>query len=226
MRGASVVRRRSGTNLGETAAGSVNGRQADGGGSGLLAGGSATGAGAVARRETDPSSRSARGTQQVPQAITSAAAISPTAGQPGTATRPAAAGGRRPPATRSRMALSNWRVRWRLAAIIAVPTLTSAILGSLFIYGDVNNWNASGRVQHLAQLNAAVVVLTQKLEDERDLSAGYAAVRSDPGSLLARQLTGAQQATNTAVTTVVSDANGVGAGYQPDTQQDLTSLLN
>ena len=123
------------------------------------------------------------------------------------------------------MALSNWRVRWRLAAIIAVPTLTSAILGSLFIYGDVNNWNASGRVQHLAQLNAAVVVLTQKLEDERDLSAGYAAVRSDPGTL-AGQLTAAQQATNAAVTTVVSDANGVGAGYQPGTQQDLTSLLN
>ncbi|MGH3226462.1 MAG: sensor histidine kinase, partial [Streptosporangiaceae bacterium] len=122
------------------------------------------------------------------------------------------------------MALSNWRVRWRLAAIIAVPVLTAAILGSLFIYGDVSNWSASGRVQHLAQLNAAVVVLTQKLEDERDLSAGYAAVRSAPGPL-AGELTAAQRATNAAVTTVVNDANGVGAGFQPGTQQNLTSLL-
>jgi signal transduction histidine kinase len=123
------------------------------------------------------------------------------------------------------MSLSNWRVRWRLAAIIAVPVLAAAVLGSLFIYGDVNNLSASGRVQHLAQLNAAVVLLTQKLEDERDLSAGYAAVRSAPGPL-GSELTAAQQATNAAVTTVVNDANGVGAGYQPGTQQNLTSLLD
>ena len=123
------------------------------------------------------------------------------------------------------MALSNWRVRWRLAAIIAVPVLTAATLGSLFIYGDVSNWSASGRVQHLTQLNAAVVLLTQKLEDERDLSAGYAAVRSAPGPLAA-ELSAAQKATNAAVTTVVNDANGVGSGSQPGTQQNLTSLLD
>src|SRR5215831_19243144 len=47
MRGAKVVRRRSGTNPGEAAGatGAVNGRQADGGGSGLLAGGAAAGDG-------------------------------------------------------------------------------------------------------------------------------------------------------------------------------------
>src|SRR5215475_2710161 len=47
MRGANVVRRRSGTNPGEAtdATGAVNGRQADGGGSGLLAGGGAAGDG-------------------------------------------------------------------------------------------------------------------------------------------------------------------------------------
>src|SRR5438876_8537592 len=47
MRGANVVRRRSGTNPGETAGttGAVNGGQADGGGSGLLAGGAAAGDG-------------------------------------------------------------------------------------------------------------------------------------------------------------------------------------
>src|SRR5580693_8131990 len=45
MRGANVVRRRSATNPGEPASdtGSVNGGQANGGGSGLLAGSSATG---------------------------------------------------------------------------------------------------------------------------------------------------------------------------------------
>src|SRR5690348_9165759 len=47
MRGANVVRRRSGTNPGETAGatGAVNGGQADGGSPGLLAGGAAAGDG-------------------------------------------------------------------------------------------------------------------------------------------------------------------------------------
>src|ERR1700722_12117965 len=51
MRGANVVRRRSVTNPGETAdtTGAVNGGQADGGGSELLAGGSAAGDGSNGR---------------------------------------------------------------------------------------------------------------------------------------------------------------------------------
>ena len=65
----------------------------------------------------------------------------------------------RPGAARSRFALVNWRVRWRLAAVIAVPTLTAAVLGALTINGDVNQWEATGRVQHLAQLNGDVVKL-------------------------------------------------------------------
>ncbi len=94
--------------------------------------------------------------------------------------RPSAAPPRRPASSaQSRFALTNWRVRWRLVAVIAVPTLTAAILGSLQIYGDVNHWSAAGRVQRLAQLNSAVVRLTQALEDERDLSAGYASAFPD-----------------------------------------------
>jgi signal transduction histidine kinase len=132
----------------------------------------------------------------------------------------------RPSSGRSRFALINWRVRWRLVAVIAVPTLTAAILGSLQIYGDVSNWNASGRVQHLAQLNSAVVTLTQRLEDERDLSAGFAANRSAPGALA--PLLKAQAATSASVSTVNSLAAGVNAaaGYQPSTVQDLDQLTD
>ena len=59
MRGASVVRRRSVPNLGETSgsAGPVQPGQTDGGGSGLLAGGTAGDGPAIpgaARRDTDP----------------------------------------------------------------------------------------------------------------------------------------------------------------------------
>jgi signal transduction histidine kinase len=150
----------------------------------------------------------------------------PPAAAPGTG-RSGPARPRRPASAQSRFALTNWRVRWRLVAVIAVPTLTAAILGSLQIYGDVSNWNASGRVQHLAQLNSAVVRLTQTLEDERDLSAGFAANRS-AGGALPGELKSAQNATVAATNTVTALAAGVntGAGYQPATVQDLNALTD
>jgi hypothetical protein len=61
---------------------------------------------------------------------------------------------------------------WRLAAVIAV---IAAVLGALQISSEASNAVTFGRDQHLAQLNAAVVKLTQNLEDERDLSTAYAA---------------------------------------------------
>jgi Nitrate and nitrite sensing len=90
---------------------------------------------------------------------------------------------------------------------------------ALQISGDVSSYAASGRVQHLARLDAAVVTLTQKLEDERDLSAAYAA-REGNGPL-----THARAATDAAASAVRADAAGVGAGYSPGTVQDLKALL-
>ncbi len=133
---------------------------------------------------------------------------------------------RRPGSSRSRFALVNWRVRWRLAAIIAVPSLTAAVLGALTISGDINNWQATGRVQHLAQLNADVVRLSQKLEDELNVSAAYAATRPGNGAPTA-ELKQAQSATDGAASAVVNDSPGVttGAGYQPGTVQNLNAVL-
>ncbi len=133
---------------------------------------------------------------------------------------------RRPSASRSRFALVNWRVRWRLAAIIAVPSLTAAVLGALTINADVNNWQATGRVQHLAQLNGDVVQLSQSLEDELNVSAAFAATRPNNGGLAA-DLKQAQNVTNSAASAVINDSSGVttGAGYQPGTVQDLNAVL-
>ena len=82
-----------------------------------------------------------------------------------------------PGSARSRFALSNWRVQWRLALLIAVPFLTAAVLGAAAIDGDVNDWQTTGRVQHLAQLNSAVVKYIADLEDERDYSVASTANR-------------------------------------------------
>jgi signal transduction histidine kinase len=118
----------------------------------------------------------------------------------------------RPGSGRSRFALSNWRVRWRLAFLIAVPLLTAVVLGALTIAGDVSAWQTTGRVQHLAQLNSAVVKYIQAVEDERDYSVASTANR---GGFSARLRT-AQRATDGAAAEVAALADGitVRGGYQ------------
>ena len=136
---------------------------------------------------------------------------------------------RKPASARSRFALANWRVRWRLAAVIAVPTLTAAVLGALTIYGDVSNWQATGRVVHLAQLNAATIKLSQALEDELNASVAYAATNATTrptNAPLPLDLKQAQAATDSAANAVISDSSGVtvAAGYQPGTVQALDAV--
>ena len=63
---------------------------------------------------------------------------------------PVPAGG--PARKGSPFSISNWRVRWRLIAIITVPTVTALILGVIQIVGSVNNYSSFKRVQDLANL--------------------------------------------------------------------------
>jgi Nitrate and nitrite sensing len=212
------VRKRSVTNPGDPAgaAGAVSGGPADREGSVPLTGGSATGDGSAAVGGRDAASKG-------PQPITGPAASGGQTPavvaqpQPG-APLPADTVGTthphpgRPGPAGSRFALRNWRVRWRLAALIAVPLLTAAALGALTISGDVSNWQTSGRVQHLAQLNSAVVKYIQAVEDERDYSVASTANRS---SFSARLRT-AQRVTDGAAAEVNALADGitVGGGYQ------------
>jgi signal transduction histidine kinase len=75
----------------------------------------------------------------------------------------------------SRLSISNWRVGWRLIAIIAVPTVTAMVLGGIQIGNSVGNYVAFQRVQTLANLNALVVRGAAELADERDDIAGFVA---------------------------------------------------
>jgi signal transduction histidine kinase len=127
----------------------------------------------------------------------------------------------------SRFALSNWRVRWRLAAVIAIPTITAAILGAIQISSDASSYEAFGRVQHLVQLNTAVVTLSAYLENERDDSAGFvAAGRQTANTLYYDPMLTARTATDGEVAVVNQQAQGVtvAAGFQSDTVQDLNAL--
>ena len=128
----------------------------------------------------------------------------------------------RPGSAWSRFALRNWRVRWRLAALIAVPLLTAVVLGGLTIRGDVDNWQATGRVQHLTQLNSAVGKYIQAVEDERDYSVASTANRS----AFAARLRTAQRVTDGAAAQVTTLADGitVGGGYQLAAVQAMNAV--
>ena len=136
------------------------------------------------------------------------------------------------PSAGSRFAISNWRVRWRLAAVIAIPTITAAILGGIQIGSDLSSSEAAGRVLHLTQLNAAVITLTQDLENERDYSAGFIAAgrgqAGTPSTSMVGTLKTDYAQTASAIKVVQNESAGVttGDGYQSTTVQDLDALLS
>src|ERR1700760_3027233 len=145
----------------------------------------------------------------------------PVAGDPADAPHPA------PSRSGSRLALSNWRVRWRILALIVVPTLAAVILGGLRISSGVNSALADKRTQQLAQLNADVVSLTQNMEDERDLTAGYiAAGRPQLGTNPLRlALINQENATDESAQQVTGLASSIGSTYSSTIRQALNAVL-
>ena len=137
----------------------------------------------------------------------------------------------------SPFSISNWRVRWRLVAIIAVPTVTALILGVIQIVGSVNNYSSFKRVQDLANVNALVVTAAGQLADERDDTAGLVAaggqlvggtpvvpVTSSISTLLAT-VKSDQQTTNATINQIQTQAGAIqnGSGYRTQTVLDLTN---
>jgi signal transduction histidine kinase len=137
----------------------------------------------------------------------------------------------------SPFSISNWRVRWRLVAIIAVPTVTALILGVIQIVGSVNNYSSFKRVQDLANVNALVVRAAGQLADERDDTAGLVAaggqvVGGKPvlpvtGNIttLLSTVSKDRQATNTTIADIHNQAAAIqnGSGYRTQTVLDLSN---
>ncbi len=107
----------------------------------------------------------------------------------------------------SRFALRNWRVRWRLFAIILVPTMATLIFGVIQSADAVNSYNSFSNVKALANLNSLVVTGIGQLATERDLIAGYVAA-GKPASLES-QVIQAEQATNATLGQITAQSPGL-----------------
>jgi signal transduction histidine kinase len=117
-------------------------------------------------------------------------------------------------------------VRWRLIAIITVPTVTALILGVIQIVGSVNNYSSFKRVQDLANLNSLVVSGAALLADERDDTAGYVASGGQAASAaLKTKVNSDQNQTNQVTQQISQQAQAVvnGSGYRAQTVLDLSN---
>ena len=129
----------------------------------------------------------------------------------------------------SPFSISNWRVRWRLIAIITVPTVTALILGVIQIVGSVNNYSSFKRVQDLANLNSLVVHAAGMLADERDDTVGYVAAGGQSGSAASAPLRAKVLSDQTKTTQVTDQINQqaqavvTGSGYRAQTVLDLSN---
>jgi signal transduction histidine kinase len=127
--------------------------------------------------------------------------------------------------SRSRFALRNWRVSWRLIALIAIPTVTAMAFGGVRIQEAMRSASSYQRVQTLAELGQSVTSLANAMEDERDQLAGFIASGPRPRPLPAT-VTKAYQATNQAAGQVSTLAREIGPSYSAQVQNDLAAVLD
>jgi signal transduction histidine kinase len=135
-----------------------------------------------------------------------------------------------PLSSRARLSLVNWPVRTRLIAVFAAASITGLVLGGLRVADAVDTANGYTRVTQLTVLGRQITLLAQDLQNERDLTAGAAAItalqadavhdKAGPSvtaslqqSFLAgqRQLAAAQRTTSSAAAPVLPVAQQVSA---------------
>jgi signal transduction histidine kinase len=139
---------------------------------------------------------------------------------------------RAPARKNSRLALKNWRVSWRLIALIAIPTVTAMYFGGVRIDDAMHNATTYQHIQQLSNLGRAVTQLSYAMEDERDELSGYVASGrgSSPAPAGAPQLSVIEnnqfQQTNLAAARVRSLANGVNASFPISIRNDLAAVLD
>jgi signal transduction histidine kinase len=124
---------------------------------------------------------------------------------------------------RSALALRNWRVPWRLIALIAIPTVVAMAFAGLRVAAAANSAATFGRSAQLAVLSQQVTALAQAMEDERDLTASFIA---------ANRLATGQQALRRqyAQTDVLADRvraqmQEVGSAFPAQTRTDASAVI-
>ena len=122
------------------------------------------------------------------------------------------------------LALENWRVSWRLIALIVVPTAMGLAFAGLQVSMAERNAQTMARVERLAAAGQAITGLAQAMEDERDDSASFIAHARPAAGLprLARQYA----VTGRWAARVRPLVGQLGSGYPAQTMTDAAAVLS
>jgi signal transduction histidine kinase len=139
-------------------------------------------------------------------------------------------GGRKPRRTPSRWTPRNWRMRWRVLALVLIPSVAAIALGTARIQAARSTANNAADIQQLSILGRDITSLAESIQDERALAAGFVAAR-DTGQVsteraLLPELKAQELVTNTRVATVQGLAGQIGPGFPAVARTDLTFALS
>jgi signal transduction histidine kinase len=124
--------------------------------------------------------------------------------------------------------LRNWRVRWRVLALVLIPTVAALALGGVRIQAARDTSAAAGRTGQLGTLGNNLTALVESLEDERDLTAGYVASRLRGNMGLATPMVGQVQAqektTDGRISVVLAGIGQIGSAFPTVATKDLATV--
>jgi signal transduction histidine kinase len=125
--------------------------------------------------------------------------------------------------------LRNWRMRWRVVALVVIPTAAAIALGTLRVQAAQNTSSAAARIEQLGVLGGNITALVEAIEDERDLTAGYVATRlagmtPASGHILA-ELRHQYAVTGARLAAAQMLAGRIGPAFPAVARSDLTSAL-
>ena len=120
-------------------------------------------------------------------------------------------------------------MRWRVLALVLVPTVAALTLGTLRVSAAATTAATASRTAQLGAVGSAVTTLSEAVQDERDLTAGYIAANQGGQKALRAsilsQLRHQYTVTDARATALKSVATQIGAAYPATAQADLTSAL-
>src|SRR5215831_5498077 len=120
------------------------------------------------------------------------------------------------------LALRNWRVPWRLIALIAIPTVVAMGFAGLRVAAAAGSAATFGRSALLAGLSQQITGLAQAMEDERDLTAAFIAAGRPADGLATLQKHYA--VTDAWVQKVSAQMRGIGHDFPAQTRTDAAAV--